>query len=328
MLEQELTVALAAVRQAAALCQAVQADLVTEDTLAKRDRSPVTVADFGAQALILQAIADRFPDDAVVAEEESDVLRDPAQATLLDAVERHVQAQRHGLSGTALLDAIDRGRHAGGPTGRFWVLDPIDGTKGFIRGEQYAVALGLIENGVVQLGVLGCPNLPADGLDGEGAGGVLLFAVRGAGASQIPLATAEARAVRVSALSISSAAAFCESVESGHSAHGVSARVAEALGITRDSVRLDSQCKYAVVARGEADIYMRLPTRAEYRERIWDHAAGMLVVTEAGGRVTDIDGHPLDFAIGRTLRDNRGVVATNGALHETVIAAIQAALAS
>ena len=75
---------------------------------------------------------------------------------------------------------------------------------------------------------------------------------------------------------------------------------------------MDSQAKYAVVARGEADIYLRLPTRADYREKIWDHAAGHLIVAEAGGVVTDIAGRPLEFHHGRELTANRGVIVTNG----------------
>ena len=74
------------------------------------------------------------------------------------------------------------------------------------------------------------------------------------------------------------AARFCESVESGHSSHGHSAQIAARLGISLDPVRLDSQAKYAVVGRGEADIYLRLPTRPGYVERIWDHAAGAIFV--------------------------------------------------
>ena len=89
------------------------------------------------------------------------------------------------------------------------------------------------------------------------------------------------------------------------------------------AVRLDSQAKYAVVARGEADVYLRLPTRADYREKIWDHAGGVLVVEEAGGQVTDIDGLPLDFTHGRELSANRGVVVTNGRLHDDVLRTIR-----
>ena len=89
---------------------------------------------------------------------------------------------------------------------------------------------------------------------------------------------------------------------------------------------MDSQCKYGAVARGDASIYLRLPTRADYEEKIWDHAAGWMVVTEAGGRVTDVRGEPLDFSIGRTLRNNKGVVATNGRIHDSVISAVRAVL--
>ena len=61
-----------------------------------------------------------------------------------------------------MLQVIDEGNSAGGATGRIWALDPIDGTKGFLRGGQYAVCLALIEDGDVKVGVLGCPNLPID----------------------------------------------------------------------------------------------------------------------------------------------------------------------
>ena len=122
------------------------------------------------------------------------------------------------------------------------------------------------------------------------------------------------------------AAVFCESVESGHSAHDDSAEVARRLGVTAPPCRIDSQCKYAAVARGDASIYLRLPTRADYEEKIWDHAAGWAVITEAGGAVTDVRGEPLNFSIGRTLRNNKGVVATNGRIHDEVIAAVRAVL--
>ena len=119
-------------------------------------------------------------------------------------------------------------------------------------------------------------------------------------------------------------ARLCESVESGHSAHGDAAAVAARLGISSHPLRMDSQGKYAVVARGEADIYLRMPTRADYREKIWDHAAGALIVEEAGGVVTDITGRPLEFHHGCELTMNQGIIATNGPLHEHVIAAVQA----
>jgi 3'(2'), 5'-bisphosphate nucleotidase len=204
----------------------------------------------------------------------------------------------------------------------FWTLDPIDGTKGFLRGEQYAVALGLLEDGAVTLGVLGCPNL--EGPDGRP--GALLAAVRGEGAWVLPLAgdgVGDRKPIRVADVTETAGARFCESVESGHSDQDQSSQIAAELGITAEPVRVDSQAKYAIVAQGLASIYLRLPTRKDYREKIWDHAAGSIVVEEAGGRVTDVTGAPLDFSRGRTLEDNRGVVATSGAIHDDVIAAVK-----
>ncbi|MBC6417951.1 MAG: 3'(2'),5'-bisphosphate nucleotidase, partial [Prochloron sp. SP5CPC1] len=92
-----------------------------------------------------------------------------------------------------------------------------------------------------------------------------------------------------------------------------------------DSVRVDSQAKYGIVAAGQAALYLRLPSpkAPNYRENIWDHAAGSIVVEEAGGRVTDMYGKPLDFATGTKMVDNRGIVVSNGLIHDTVLAALQ-----
>jgi 3'(2'), 5'-bisphosphate nucleotidase len=218
---------------------------------------------------------------------------------------------------------------------RFWTLDPIDGTKGFLRGEQYAVALALVVDGQLAVAALACPNLPTlpererGDVKGNEALGVIFFAVRGRGAYLIPwecpgaVELAPAR-ICVSPRDDPAEARFCESVESGHSAQGDAAAVAARLGITVPPLRMDSQAKYGVVARGEADIYLRLPTRQDYREKIWDHAAGALIVSEAGGVVTDVMGQPLEFNHGRELAVNRGVIATNERLHGQVRSAVLA----
>ena len=66
-----------------------------------------------------------------------------------------------------------------------WTLDPIDGTKGFLRGEQYAVCLALLVDAKVQVGIMGCPNLPLDASKPDGPKGCLFIAVRGHGAEQV-----------------------------------------------------------------------------------------------------------------------------------------------
>lgn len=329
-LTQELMAAIAAVRLASTVTQTVQKSLVTADTLQKKDKSPVTVADYASQAVVCKALMGTFPNDPVVGEEDARVLREPGNAALLDSVVKHVAAAK-GASTTRdqALSWIDRGGAtppADDSMRRYWTLDPIDGTKGFLRAEQYAIALALIEDGRVVLGVLGCPNLP--GPDGGGQG-VLIAAVHGGGAVTMPLnsATTEGSPIRVSEITDTTKARFCESVESGHSDQGGAAKIAELLGITAEPVRMDSQAKYAGVARGDASIYLRLPTSAEYREKIWDHAAGAIVVEEAGGTVTDAFGQPLDFTHGRKLERNRGIIATNGKIHDKVVEAVRRVIA-
>jgi len=323
-MEAECSIALAAVSRAAGLCEAVRRATGGADAITKDDCSPVTVADFGAQALIIHALRQAFPGDPVVAEEEAGLLH--ADAALRERVWGFVQQADPAIGPQAMLDALAGGGATGGASGRFWTIDPIDGTKGFIRGDQYAVALALIEDGRVVLGVLGCPYL-SDSLSAaaDAPRGKLFHALRGGGAWCQPIDGGAPQPVRVSRRAEPAAAVFCESFESGHTAQGRAGAICSALGTTAAPARLDSQCKYAVTARGEADVYLRLPTRADYEEKIWDHAAGALIVEEAGGRVSDIHGQPLDFTQGRTLRRNQGVLATNGVLHEAVLAAIAAA---
>lgn len=322
----ELRCAIEAVRKASGLCREVQAALVSEETLSKKDKSPVTVADYGAQAVVNLCILGAFPEDRIVGEEDASLLRDHGSAVLRERVVRHAQAVHKTADESDVLAAIDRGNWTGGPAGRHWVLDPIDGTKGFLRGDQYAVALALIEDGEVVLGALGCPNLPVSTDAEDGLRGCLFAAVRGEGATLYALDSDRRAPVHTSRISDATQACFCESVESEHSSHDDAVIIAERLGITQPPYRIDSQCKYAAIARGDASIYLRLPTRKDYREKVWDHAAGWMVVNEAGGKVSDVRGQPLDFSIGRTLDRNQGVVATNGPLHEEVLEAVRAVL--
>ena len=322
----ELQAALAAVREASHLCRAVQRT-ITPDVLDKKDNSPVTIADFGSQALVCRVIGDAFPNDPILAEEDSAALRQPENAGFLSGILGEVQ--RLGVSATPddLFQWIDRG-DAKDYSPRFWTLDPIDGTKGFLRKGQYAVSLALIVNGRIELGVLGCPNLPVSARN-EASLDMLCYAVRGHGAFMLPLeGDAAPWPIHVSNVSDPKLARFCESVESGHSAHDDSVKIASLLGLTAPPVRMDSQAKYATVGQGRVDAYLRLPTRVGYFERIWDHAGGVILVEEAGGRVTDLNGEPLDFAHGHMLLKNRGVIVTNGLLHDEVLAAVQSVVAT
>jgi 3'(2'), 5'-bisphosphate nucleotidase len=316
----ERAVAIEAVLKACQLCSNLQHNLTTEHKIAKSDASPVTVADFGSQALIISHVLQAFPNEPIVGEEEASELRREDQVSLKETVMRLVNEITADLSAERILDAIDYGARPCDFRKRYWTLDPIDGTKGFLRGEQYAVALALIEDGIPVLGVLGCPNLPIDYKNpGEGKG-CLFVAVKGQGTFMRLLDNDQEERIQVDSISRPEHAIFCESVESGHSSHEEHAKIAELLDVTAPPYRIDSQCKYAAVARGDASIYLRLMS---YRSWIWDQAAGVIIVQEAGGIVTDIDDKPLDFSQGRRLTQNSGVIATNRMLHDEVLSAVQ-----
>ncbi|KAJ2611299.1 3'(2'),5'-bisphosphate nucleotidase [Coemansia sp. RSA 1365] len=330
-LAKERAAAIEAVERASRVCKAVFKKLVTDETLTKKDKSPVTVADFSAQAVVNSVLEKHFPNDAIVGEEDAKDLRGDEGRVLRERVVELVNSTtEHPMSADEILRAIDRGQYAGGPTGRHWALDPIDGTKGFLRGEQFAVCLALIVDGQVRLGVVGCPNLPYNMTKPDGERGVLVVAVEGQGAFQRKLGADLSDETRISVSNVMETrdASFCESVEAAHASHSDNAKIAELLGITKQPVRMDSQCKYVAVARGDADIYLRLPSSKTYVEKIWDHAAGNIIMQEAGGRVSDIDGKQLDFSIGRTLSANKGVVAAGAGIFEMVIAAVKATLAN
>jgi len=120
-------------------------------------------------------------------------------------------------------------------------------------------------------------------------------------------------------------ASFFESYESAHSMHDLTGSIAEKLGVLAPPVRIDSQAKYGAMARGDGAIYLRFPHKG-YKEKIWDHAAGSIVVTEAGGIVTDAAGNDLDFSKGRFLDLDTGIIATNKQLMPSLLKAVQDAI--
>lgn len=312
-----------AVLTASSLCQRIKREKVENHSLLKGDRSPVTIADYGSQAIINKLIKERFPNDSIVAEEDSQELRRPENIEILNQVTHYVHQFFPHVSPSELCSWIDLSSST--VKDRFWTLDPIDGTKGFLRGDQYAIALALIEEGEVQIGFLSCPNLYVDKSQPDGRRGCLFFAIRGKGAFQMELEGEEKKRLSVSRIENPQEAILIESVEPDHADHFTHRRVAKQLEITNPPILMDSQAKYGLVARGEATIYIRVPSPSEpqYREKIWDHAAGALIAEEAGGKVTDILGRPLDFSSGIRLEKNRGVLVTNGILHEKILKALE-----
>lgn len=292
----------------------MQATLGRGEKSDKEDDSPVTVADYGAQALVAFSLtrgllggspASSSP-FSMVAEEDSADLRDPAKnglamteriTELVNEVLRDEKLisddagstnSRKPLSAEEVLSLIDLGNSPGGREGRHWVLDPIDGTRGFVGKRQYAVCLALLDEGELAVGVLGCPKVPSDRALADGDGGpqeglgerrpgrgALFWATRGGGAYVQPLHASESgpnavldQSTRLSVARAADEAArdrssvrFMESFDSRHSDFSTAARLAAALGVTSPSLRLDSQAKYGCLARGDAAINLRFPRK-------------------------------------------------------------------
>ncbi|XP_052208350.1 PAP-specific phosphatase HAL2-like [Diospyros lotus] len=364
----ELDVAVRVVHLACSLCRKVQDGLVstnTDQVKSKDDDSLVTVADWSVQATVSWILSEIFGSQnvSIIAEEDVRTLSNAESAGLLDVVVSTVneclaEAPKFGLKkpdrtlgSSQVLEAIKRCNSNGGPVGRHWVLDPVDGTLGFVRGDQYAVALAMIEDGQVVVGVLGCPNYPmrkewlnyhhqhyrtmskeslSPPLSWEE--GCVMYTRKGSGEAWMqPLITGDgklewpnvAERIQVSSIDDPALATFCEPAERANSNHSFTAGLAHSVGLRNQPLRVYSMVKYAAIARGDAEIFMKF-ARAGYKEKIWDHAAGVLIIQEAGGVVTDAGGRPLDFSKGLYLEGlDRGIVACCGhSLHDKIIGAI------
>lgn len=366
--DRELEVAVRAVQLACVLSQHTQERLLRneEKANAKTDRSLVTVADWGVQAVISWVLSQSFCDEQVsmVAEEDTEALKGMDGIYVLQRVVSAVNdclsassfvglhPPDHPLGTIDVLKAINKGCSEGGSKGRHWILDPVDGTLGFVRGDQYAIALSMIEDGEVVLGVLGCPNFPmkkewlsyhhryyrlmsrlSPPRPDVWHKGCIFTAQKGSNAWMQPLVwnlkdldiLKLARPVSVSSIDDPAEATFCEPVEKANSSHSFTAGLASSIGLKKRPLRLYSMAKYAAIARGDAEIFMKF-AKSGYREKIWDHAAGVLIVQEAGGVVTDAGGKALDFSRGRYLEGlDRGIIACAGKkLHAKLIEAADA----
>jgi len=340
----------------------------------KSDASPVTTADFAAQALLISAVHAVFPDDGFVGEEDASSLRqDPQLARdVFDLVSstRLDDPLSDGLLATpktveAMCDMIDLGgRGTGGATGRFWALDPIDGTAAFVKGQQYAIALALIEDGAEVLGVLGCPNLALSSshhhhrrrvteteVDDEGLG-LMLSAVRGQGAEVRPMgwgALQPAQRVkhqdkqpqRPGAASGGDTRGvvslgdlhFIDSSTTSASCSRKVRQLAQAVGVAYPGTELySSHMRYvALILGGPTHVQVRVPKAAAAVSYIWDHAGAQLIYTEAGagtGKVTDLHGRAVDFGRGRELAGNWGVITADESVHGRILELVAGLLAA
>ena len=199
-------------------------------------------------------------------------------------------------------------RHTGP---RLWIVDPIDGTRGFAKKNgEFSVMIGFVADGAIAVGVVLEPALAR-----------LTYAVRGGGCWRQDGADAPRRC-QVSATSALTAATLTQS----HSRTGMSSGPADALAPAKIIEKYSAGLKLALVARGEADVYVN--TYTAFHD--WDICAGQILVEEAGGKVSGLAGQTLHYGVSGAWQ-RHGLLATNGGLHQdalTRLAAIGPARAS
>lgn len=340
----ERQVAEAAVKAAAKLTKRVQS---TVKEVSKADASPVTAADFAAQALLTQHIRRAFPDDAIVGEEDSSVLRSDgllgekvyllfreASSSSSSSSDDDDDDDEGVCSLEDMLDLIDVGGKGMGGGGRFWTMDPIDGTAAFLRGEQFAVAVGLVEGGKEVVGVIACPNLKVcNGVISEAIVdqelGVVLSAVKGQGTRLITLRHQPPDPDPILLPKLPAPRSLSD-------LHIVDCPIGNPPG--REAMRLlaarvqapfpgtdiwSSHVRYAALILGGGNVLVRVPASGRDESCIWDHAGAQLLYSELGGLATDLDGRPLDFTAGRYLCRNRGLVVAHEGVHGRVLAELR-----
>jgi 3'(2'), 5'-bisphosphate nucleotidase len=232
----------------------------------KAGNEPVTVADKRASELIVSGLHGRFPGPTVISEELA--LPEEKLASLVK--------------------------------GRMWLVDPIDGTKDFMRGDEgFSVMIGLADAGRPVLGVV---HQPAVGKTGR-----TFFATHDGGAHVLVDDTLQPLAVS----NVTSAASVRLVASASHRSAEID-HVKQTLGIT-DEMNVGSVgVKLSLIALGVRDLYISPATKT----KIWDTCAPEAILTAAGGRLSDLFGTSIDYA---ELRHSRGLVASNGHVHDEVV---------
>lgn len=275
------------VRKALALMrkQAIGAEAYRQNAKVwtKQDDSPVTVADLLHQCQLQQLLKTEFPTDGLISEEPRSMLVETFQEASA------ISAEFYGVKMNPELSEVpDRGNCT-------WVFDPIDGTKGYLKGRYYAIALGFFMNSEPVFGAMAIPHRTHQ----EGAAPYhfdrsLAFAIKGHGAWLTKLDSKGTEMfVRLDASTLEQTGDYRLGMSLEHG-DDLAARFKEN---KFDHIKIDSQAKYLAVAAGDLDVYVRKCRADRPQDLLWDHLPGMMLVLEAGGTITSFDGSPIRMLV-------------------------------
>ena len=260
----ELNVAVDVAREAgAAILEYYERPLDIQQKYSANDYEPVTEADKVANQIIVDRLAQQFPVDGILAEES------------IDTEHRLVKS-------------------------RVWMVDPLDGTNGFIDGNgDFAVQIGLVEDGVCVVGVVYQP-----------LSGVLYRAVIGGGCW---IERPELEPERAAVSTNEDLAKMRLAASRSHRSPRMN-MVVTAFGFREEVQRGSVGIKIGLLIEQQCDVYIHLSPRTKQ----WDTCAPQLILTESGGRLTDLFGEPLSYNVPE-VQNLDGLVASNGVAHEQII---------
>lgn len=282
----------------------------------KLDASPVTIADYGSQIIILYFLMRKYPLDYFMSEENLTqiLIQDKKHYENINQLVNRIVPE---INIKEIISYESKERQI---DDRIWAIDPLDGTKGYIHHRQFSVAIALIENKKVKVGVLACPRITnlnsKKYYDKEG---YLFFAERGKGAFLMSLSRKVMHKIMANNENNIVDILYAESFDNSHININIHNRIANILNIKKPPVKVDSQIKYSLVASGDISFYLRFPQLLNYKEYVWDHAAGQLIVEEAGGTVTDVLGNKFCYEKSIKLLRNTGIIASNGLIHDELV---------
>ncbi|MSR40573.1 MAG: hypothetical protein EXS10_01545 [Phycisphaerales bacterium] len=295
-----------AIERWAVAAQSLRESLTESAIARKSDGSIVTAVDVAIQALALDLLAS-IDDAPALAEETADSLH--ALAGGLGVVMEVLRALEptSRITEQSFLPSLVQ-RIARGTEDRFWILDPIDGTRSFVRGGHWCVCLALVEQGALEFAVNALPTVEH---------GVTQAAVRGRGSFERPISIREKSDwKRLQSRDSMQMTVRVASAPSSNARSAWRARVlacAASRDMRVDWVDAESQAKYALVARGDADLV--LTPQSAGGAALWDHAGGALIAVEAGARAMSFDGSAIAWNVGRDVGMKGGLaVGTSRAL--------------
>jgi len=262
--EHELRVACELARAAgAAILEHYEGPLKIKQKNSADDAEPVTQADTIANELIVSHLKGEFPDDGILAEESVDTRRRLEKS-------------------------------------RVWMVDPLDGTNGFIDGNgDFAVQIGLAEDGLCMLGVVYQP-LP----------GVMYRAIRGEGTW---IERPQFEPVRATVSETVTLSDMRLAASRSHRSPRMN-KLVDLFGFKEEVQRGSVGIKIGLLIEQQCDVYIHLSSRTKQ----WDTCAPEVILTEAGGRITDLFGYPLNYNV-PDVQNRNGLIASNGVSHGQII---------